>query len=104
MEETSIQEEIYYETDENGMKCKVIVKTILKTIIKESNNELNCYQRASKKYKEQNKEKVRKQIVEWQKNKYQTDPEYREKIKQRRKDYYYKQKMLKQSEQFQQSQ
>jgi len=85
-----INENIEYEEDENGNKYKVIIRTVEK-----ENKTYESIKKAVKKYQENNKEKVNKNIADWKRNKYQNDPEFREKQKQMRREYYNRKKLEK---------
>ena len=71
-----IKEEITYEEDEEGNRVKVITRNISKTIKYNENVKKAIY-----KYRENNKEKINNHLL----NRYHTDEEYREKVKQRRR-------------------
>jgi hypothetical protein len=85
-----INEETIYEIDNHGIEQKVIVRTIMK-----ENKYIESIKKANKAYHERNKETINKKIVEWQKLKYQNDPEYREKMKEKRREYYHRKKIQK---------
>ncbi len=81
-----VKEDIVYE-EEDGVKEKV------KLIYIEKNTRYyENLKKASTKYYENNREKVNEQINERHKKRYQNDPEYREKVLQKRREYYAKNK------------
>ncbi len=92
-EQKYIKEDVLYEEDEFGNKCKVIIRTV-----ETSTKYIQNLRKSQKAYQERNKEKIFKQIAEWQKDKYTSDPEYREKVKQRNKEYYQRKKQMKKEE------
>jgi hypothetical protein len=49
--------------------------------------------KSQKKYYENNKEELKKYVIQYKKNRYQTDIEYREKIKAKRRESYAKKKL-----------
>jgi hypothetical protein len=85
-----VKEEIRNETDENGNTKIIIMKYFEK-----KNKYAENIKKANKAYHERNKETINKKIVEWQKLKYQNDPEYREKMKEKRREYYKRKKIQK---------
>ncbi len=82
-----IKEEVTYSEDEEGNKIKVITRTVEKKTKYYENIKKAVY-----KYRENNKEKINKQISERRKERYQNDEEYREQLKQKRRERYLKNK------------
>jgi hypothetical protein len=90
-----INEEVVYEIDDEGNRYKVVVRTVEKEVIKtieKENKYIESLKKARATYQRKNKDKLSKQVAEWSKEKYKNDPEYREKIKQRQKEYYHRRK------------
>ncbi len=82
-----VKEIVKYEKDEIGNQQKIIIRYIEK-----NNRYIENLKKAQEKYRENNKEKINKLSNEIMKNKYQNDPEYREQVKQKRREYYLKNK------------
>lgn len=85
-----ISEEVQYETLEDGSQSKVIVK-IYEKIHKFYEN----HKKAVAEYQKNNKEIVSKRISARQTERYNTDPEYKQKIKEQQKKYYQQKKQKK---------
>jgi hypothetical protein len=85
-----IKEEIIYETDENGNNNKVIMKYFEK-----KHKFYENMKKSVSEYQKKNKESVSKRISARQVERYNTDPEYKEKIKEQQKQYYLRKKQLK---------
>ncbi len=85
-----INEEITYEEDENGNKYKVVTKTV-----KNKYTDKDTLMKAIKKYKDKNKDKINNKAAENMREKYKNDPEFREKHKQRCKEYNLRKKLEK---------
>lgn len=84
----------YYkdELDESGNVTKVKVVLCRENTYTESRKESN------KRYVNNNREKVSNYLSSYIKNRYQTDPEFKEKIKEQKRQSYYKMKELKKQE------
>jgi hypothetical protein len=84
-----LDEKILLEKDGNGNDVKTIIKIVEmdKDLKKEES-----VKRALKKYREKNKEELNKKISENNKIRYQTDENYREYVRQKRREYYAKNK------------
>jgi len=90
-EESEIKEEIIREevkeyVDEDGVK--IIERKIY---IKVEDNKW----KGQKKYYDSNKEEIKKNIIEYNRNRYKTDDIYRESVKAKRRESYLKKKELK---------
>ncbi len=82
-----LKEDIAFEELDNGEKEKI------KLIYVEKNTKYyENLKKAKDRYIEKNREKVNEQVNERHKKKYHNDPEYREKVLQKRRDYYAKNK------------
>ncbi len=90
-------EKIIIGKDEEGKEIKTIVKIVQQNKKKNLTDE-EIAEKAEKKkeylkkYAEENREEINKRILETNKNRYRDDAEYREYIKQKRKEYYHKNK------------
>ncbi len=84
-----LDEKILFEKDEEGKDVKTVIKIVEmdKDLKKEES-----VKRALKKYREKNKEELNKKISENNKIRYQTDENYREYVRQKRREYYAKNK------------
>lgn len=85
-----VREEVTYETGDDGSKNKVIVK-IYEKICKFYEN----HKKSVAEYQRNNKEIVSKRISARQTERYNTDPEYKQKIKEQQKKYYQQKKQKK---------
>ncbi len=94
----NIKEEIVVREDEHGNKQTIIIRTIQKEIIVEKENKfIDSLKRARKAYFERNRDKINEHRSERQRKKYNEDPEFREKVKRKQREYYLKKKALKNS-------
>jgi hypothetical protein len=90
-------EKIILRKDEEGKEIKTIIKIVQQNRKKKLSEE-EIAEKAEKKkeylkkYAEENREEINKRILETNKNRYRDDAEYREYIKQKRKEYYHKTK------------
>ncbi len=82
-----VKEELVYEDIEGGGK-----KEVKLIFIEKPNKYYENLKKAKDAYNERNREKVSEQSNERHKKRYQNDPEYREKIKAKRREQYYKNK------------
>ena len=89
-EEEKIEVNEYINEEGERIKERTIIKKIY---IKETKNEIE--KDSQKRYYEKNKEKVNDYIKRYSNERYKTDHEYREKIKQKRREDYAKKKELK---------
>jgi hypothetical protein len=89
-----LNEEIVYEKDEDGKDVKTVIKIVESTTKKTLTEEQRAERKKKyiKKYTEENREEINKKVLEINKNRYKNDEEYREYIKQKRKEYYQKTK------------
>ncbi len=89
-----LNEEIVFEKDENGNDVKTVIKIVESTTKKTLTEEQRAERKKKyiKKYTEENREEINKKVLEINKNRYKNDEEYREYIKQKRKEYYQKTK------------
>lgn len=85
-----IKEEVRNEIDENGNTKIIIMKYFEK-----KNKYAENIKKAVSNYHKRNKEVVNKKIMARQKERYHTDPEYREKIREQQKISYQKRKQMK---------
>jgi len=86
LKEEIIREEVKEYVDENGVK--VIERRIY---IKVEDNKW----KGQKKYYDINKEEIKKNIIEYNRNRYKTDDVYRESVKAKRRESYLKKKDIK---------
>ncbi len=88
-----IDEQIVFEKDEDGKDVKTVIKIVEFDNSAEKQIKKNeSLKRAMKKYREKNKEELNKKIAESNKIRYQNDEEYREYVRQKRREYYVKNK------------
>jgi len=78
-----IKEKIEYEIDENGNRIKVVFK-----LVEKNNKYYKNFKKAWDAYRERNKEELNKKAADRRKNKYNNDPDYKEKIKEKNRQYY----------------
>jgi len=85
-----VKEEIRNEIDENGNTKIIIMKYFEK-----KNKYAENIKKAVANYQKKNKEVVNKRITARKKERYNTDPEYREKIREQQRISYQKKKQIK---------
>lgn len=88
----NIKEEVIIEEDEFGNKKTIIIRTIEK-----ENKFIDSLKRARKTYFEKNRDKINEHRSERQRKKYNEDPEYREEVKRKQREYYLRKKTVKNS-------
>ncbi len=82
-----IREEVTYEVAEDGTQNKVILK-----FYEKNNKYYDNIKKAIYTYREKNREELNQKSAERRREKYNTDPEYRELMKQKRREQYQKSK------------
>jgi hypothetical protein len=82
-----VEEEVSFEKDENGNVIKVVTKYIEK-----KNKYYENIKKAIYTYREKNREELNKKSADKRREKYNTDPTYKELIKNKQKEYYQKNK------------
>ncbi len=88
-----IDEQIVFEKDEDGKDVKTVIKIVeFDNSVEKQIKKNESLKRAMKKYREKNKEELNKKIAESNKIRYQNDEEYREYVRQKRREYYVKNK------------
>lgn len=87
-----LNEKIEYETDDSGEKIKVLIKIYEKKKIKKNINYYELQKESIKKYREKNKEEIQKKDSIRMRERYQNDEEFREYMKQKRRESYQRQK------------
>jgi hypothetical protein len=91
-----LSEKIILGKDEEGKEIKTIIKIVQQNRVINKNlteeERIEKKKEYIKKYTEENREQINKKNLEINKNRYKNDEEYREYIKQKRKEYYQKTK------------
>ena len=87
-----LNEKIEYETDDSGEKIKVLIKIYEKKKIKKNINYYELQKESIKKYREKNKEEIRKKDSIRMRERYNNDEEFREYMKQKRRESYHRKK------------
>ena len=85
-----IKEKIKQEIDENGNQITIIVKLVEKNTKYYTN-----LKKAIDSYRQRNREELNKKSADRRKDKYNNDPEYKEKIKEKSRLYYLNKKKKK---------